>query len=602
MKNLSFAGNSAKHAPLFPFFSFGKFINFKKIVTFSVVLLFLFSIAESVKAVKTVPKARFAPTTLAQGDLSIIAYEINTTAASRKLAWVPWKDLEVGTVIKFSDNGFHSGGAANVSGNYRALEQIVTWTATSAVPAGTVVYILNESSVVNANTGTVVMINTGSTTPLTFWSIAQSGDEIFAYQSSSDPANATNGTFSGTILFGLGYQGQSTTFTNWVTSGTITTNSSYLPSDLTSGNHVFIGNSYTAAQYNGSRTGLTIAQYRASIANSANWTGTTGANTSISVTTTGFGVPVAVAANYEFFEGATANAKTVTNSTTGLNFTLGNKLAVQNYAGYGVQAANSPSATVGSNFYVGNDGNTGTGQVNSITSTNKALFTVKSLWVYPSSNAIGSPPTNNGSITFRGKKNGVQQFTFTKSTGFQTAVQLGTNYNGFTLVDFSSGTDNSTTLIDELEITLGGSFQYLAMDNFAFTATPGITNTAATSLTSTSATLNSGVNPSASAVSAISFDYSTSSTLASGVTNVAATPATLVSGNTSTAVSANISSLAASTTYYYRAKATNSIGTNDNSTILSFTTSAPSGSAITSATYNASTGVLGVTATGLATG
>jgi gliding motility-associated-like protein len=285
----------------------------------------------------------------------------------------------------------------------------------------------------------------------------------------------------------------------------------------------------------------------------------------------------AVSANYEFFEGSTQNAKNVTNTTTGLNFTLGNKLAVQNYAGYGVQAAGSPSATVGSNFYVGNDGNTGTGQVNSITSTNKALFKVKSLWVYPSSNAIGSPPTNNGSITFKGKKNGVQQFTFTKNSGFQTSVSLGTNYNGFTLVDFSSGTDNSNTLIDELEITLGGSFVYLAIDNFAFTATPGITNTAATSLTSSTATINSGVNPSASAVSAISFDYSTSSTLASGVTNVAATPSTLVSGNTSTAVSANLTSLAASTTYYYRAKATNSIGTNDNSPILNFTTSAPSG-------------------------
>ncbi|WP_304062759.1 YDG domain-containing protein [Pedobacter glucosidilyticus] len=276
--------------------------------------------------------------------------------------------------------------------------------------------------------------------------------------------------------------------------------------------------------------------------------------------------------SYEFFEGTTAAAQTFTNTTTGLNFTLTNKLAVQNYAGYGVQASNTPSPTVGSNFYIGNDSNTGTNQVNSIKSTNKTLFSVKSMWVYPSSNASGASPTNNGTITFTGKKNGVIQYTFTKSGIFQTAVNLGTNYNGFTLVDFSVGTDNSNTLIDEIEINLGSVYQYIAIDNIAFSATPSITNTTATAVTSTTATLNANVNPSASATSAISFDYSTSPTLASGVTNIAATPATLVSSNNATAVSVNISGLTAGTTYYYRAKATNAVGTNDNSQILSFAT------------------------------
>jgi gliding motility-associated-like protein len=282
--------------------------------------------------------------------------------------------------------------------------------------------------------------------------------------------------------------------------------------------------------------------------------------------------PAASPGNVEYFEGATAAAQTFTNAATGLNFTLGNKLAVQNYTGYGINAANPPSATTGSNFYIGNDGNTGTGQVNTIKTTNKTPFAVKTMWVYPSANASGTPPTNGGTVTFTGKKNGVTQYTFNKTGIFQTSVSLGTNYNGFALVDFSVGTDNSSTLIDELEITLGGGFQYLAIDNFAFTATPSITNTAATSVTGSTATLNASVNPSNAATSAISFDYSTSSTLALGVVNVAASPASLTASASATSVSANITGLNGGTTYYYRAKGTNSIGTNDNSPILNFTT------------------------------
>ncbi|MFD0941555.1 YDG domain-containing protein [Pedobacter boryungensis] len=282
--------------------------------------------------------------------------------------------------------------------------------------------------------------------------------------------------------------------------------------------------------------------------------------------------PAASPGNVEYFEGATAAAQTFTNATTGLKFTLGNKLAVQNYTGYGVNAANPPAATIGSNFYIGNDGNTAAGQVNTIKTTNKTPFAVKTMWVYPSANASGTPPTNGGTITFTGKKNGVQQYTFTKSGIFQTSVSLGTNYNGFALVDFSTGTDNSNTLIDELEITLGGGFQYIAIDNFAFTATPSITNAAATSVAGTTATLNASVNPSNLATSAISFDYSTSPTLASGVVNVAASPATLTASASATSVSANITGLNGNTTYYYRAKGTNSVGTNNNSDIQSFTT------------------------------
>ncbi len=292
--------------------------------------------------------------------------------------------------------------------------------------------------------------------------------------------------------------------------------------------------------------------------------------------------PAATTGNVEYFEGASANSQTFTNAATALNFTLTNKFFIQNVAGYGVQSANPPTTpATGSNFYIDNFANQATNQVNSIKTTNKGLFAVKSLWAYPSSITDGGQPTNNGTLTFTGKKNGTTVYTFTKSGIFQAAVNLGANYNGFSYVDFSVGTDNSNTLIDELEISLGSTYKYLAIDNFAFTATPSIVNASASAVTGTTATLNSSVNPSNAATSAISFDYSTSSTLASGVTNIAASPATLSASTSATSVSANITSLTAGTTYYYRAKATNTIGTNDNSAILSFTTTATPAPSIT---------------------
>ncbi|MES2653155.1 MAG: YDG domain-containing protein [Bacteroidota bacterium] len=305
--------------------------------------------------------------------------------------------------------------------------------------------------------------------------------------------------------------------------------------------------------------------------------------------------PAATAGNVEYFEGASANSQTFTNAATALNFTLTNKFFIQNVAGYGVQSANPPTTpATGSNFYIDNFANQATNQVNSIKTTNKGLFAVKSLWAYPSSITDGGQPTNNGTLTFTGKKNGATVYTFTKSGIFQAAVNLGANYNGFSYVDFSVGTDNSNTLIDELEISLGSTYKYLALDNFAFTATPSIVNASASAITGTTATLNSSINPSNAATSAISFDYGTSSTLASA-SNIVASPATLSASTSATAVSANIIGLAAGTTYYYRAKATNTIGTNDNSAILSFTTTATPAPSITAQPSSSTICALGST-------
>ena len=96
---------------------------------------------------------------------------------------------------------------------------------------------------------------------------------------------------------------------------------------------------------------------------------------------------------------------------------------------------------------------------------------------------------------------------------------------------------------------------------------PVTTTNAATAITSTSATLNATVNPGGAATTA-AFIYGTDSMLAAG-TNTADQP--LGTGTSDVVITAALSNLNPATTYYFRATATNSVGTTPGS-ILSFAT------------------------------
>src|SRR5262249_47292814 len=98
-------------------------------------------------------------------------------------------------------------------------------------------------------------------------------------------------------------------------------------------------------------------------------------------------------------------------------------------------------------------------------------------------------------------------------------------------------------------------------------APPPVARSAAGAVSSSAAILNGSVNPNGTAATAW-FEWGTSSTLASYSST---TSQSIGSGSTSVATNSSVGSLAASTTYYYRAAGQNSGGTQRGS-IMSFTT------------------------------
>ncbi|MBK5962583.1 hypothetical protein CCR95_00275 [Thiocystis minor] len=114
---------------------------------------------------------------------------------------------------------------------------------------------------------------------------------------------------------------------------------------------------------------------------------------------------------------------------------------------------------------------------------------------------------------------------------------------------------------------------------------PAVTTRFATGITASGATLNGTVNDNGASTT-VSFEYGQTTNYG---TMVSAVPAILDAGSGDTSVRATLLGLTCSSTYHYRVKASNSIGSTDG-TDRSFTTSACPASA-PSATTNTSTGV-----------
>ncbi len=202
------------------------------------------------------------------GDISIIGFNSNTPD---NFNFVTWVDLPVGTVIKFTDNGFLAAASANGTNNGRGGENFVKWTNTTAGPvlAGTVIKMEGAT----ASIGTAVQGLSGLT----------NGEQIFAYQGTGLGTTATNSdfgsntnpsTFTGWVIYGINWQGTGGSAT-WT--GANNTSTSFLPTELSVANgNITHGGNAVGGQYIGTRNGqMTFAGYKALVNNTANWTNVT---------------------------------------------------------------------------------------------------------------------------------------------------------------------------------------------------------------------------------------------------------------------------------------------------------------------------------------
>ena len=175
--------------------------------------------------------------TLAAGDLMIVTADADATEGFDA---VPLVDLDAGTVIYFTDNGWSNG-------VWRATEGVITYTAPGAIAAGTVLSYrsTNENG----------FVKSGS------FDLSASGDTILAYQG---PTN------SPTFLFGVGWA----MTTPWIESGTVSANSSMIPAGLSSNTYTIVScGASDNYQYNSANgTAGSPGSLLQWVANAGNWT------------------------------------------------------------------------------------------------------------------------------------------------------------------------------------------------------------------------------------------------------------------------------------------------------------------------------------------
>ncbi|MDR6158855.1 hypothetical protein QF023_002371 [Chryseobacterium sp. SLBN-27] len=142
---------------------------------------------------------------------------------------------------------------------------------------------------------------------------------------------------------------------------------------------------------------------------------------------------------------------------------------------YDIQAAYPGTGWNGTsidNRYIDNSGsgNQAAGTSFSIKTTSN-LFKVNRFWIYVAASNLTQGVA--GTLTITGKLSGLTKFTQTKTTGFNSTIAI---TNGYTLVDLTNlnGQNYSNIVIDQLQITAGGNFQYLALDAFTWVKDSGL--------------------------------------------------------------------------------------------------------------------------------
>ncbi|WP_207382708.1 choice-of-anchor I family protein [Flavobacterium subsaxonicum] len=190
-------------------------------------------------------------TAFAAGDMAFTAYRMNATSTEDDVALVTFVDIAAGTFINLTDSKYTTNAQAQCANG-------IVWTATSCVPAGSVITI--QTSALVANTGTV----TGSG-----FGLSSGGDQVIVYTGTAAAANyITALTSNGWAAANTECGGSVSMLPAGLTDGASAANLSTAPGNIT-------GNTVNAF-YNGTQAG-TPAQLKTAILNPANWTGVAGA-------------------------------------------------------------------------------------------------------------------------------------------------------------------------------------------------------------------------------------------------------------------------------------------------------------------------------------
>ena len=224
-----------------------------------------------------------AQTALAPGDIAFSGYICNDAPNPDRFSFVLLKNIAATTTIKFTDYGWRTD--ANMFTNNGITESEITFTATSALNAGTEITIVGTSVNVSGGGSGIVVYSVGPSFLVGNLNLASTGDQIIAYQ----------GTFPTPTSFISGihmnvYTGVPSTTTAAAWDGVLAAvdqnnNSSGLPTGLITGtNALWFSTEFDNARFTCGPNVSTAALARAALNNPANWQ-------TNNLTAAGFGLP-----------------------------------------------------------------------------------------------------------------------------------------------------------------------------------------------------------------------------------------------------------------------------------------------------------------------
>ncbi len=207
------------------------------------------------------------------------------------------------------------------------------------------------------------------------------------------------------------------------------------------------------------------------------------------------------------------------------------------------------------------------------------------------SNITGNTALSGGNITDEGTSTVIARGVCW-STGIKPTISDDKTSDGAGAGSFTSnitGLNGATTYYLRAYATNSVGTGYgMVMSFSTLGQTPSSNNSAATNITTVSATINGSVNPNYLSTD-VTFEYGSTTSYGS---TISATESPLT-GNLITVVSANIANLSPGTTYHYRVKSVNSLGTTY-SDDLTFTTlgQAPTASTMAATNLNSTSSIL----------